>query len=516
MKSLVRKLFGARGRVHAEGRRRPVCLGLEALEERAVSSTMYWKGMTGPNVEDAGTSVAPNWVTARGALASVPGSGDVADFGGGGFSITNDPRFYDGAIISYWNPGSIKSESGFAGHTLSLDAHGRSNGYGLLLTDTVTTSTWAYGDIKFLGKSGGGTNDYGMIRTQGNFFKWVGGNILWDTNGGMPTVYISNSGTLQVSTGSGGATDPGSLNVAVGIGYKYDPVNGVTEDSGTMSVGGANGGVYYLDEDFSVAGSGAIKVAPNGTLSFNDDSGNVGGMHNAGVFHKVITNKGAVSRAVADSTDLCTVDAQLLIPSGATGATFTLGTSSGGAKIKFTDNGGTGNDEFVAGSGNVYITAGSHLAVANEAYFDTGSNVFLKNDTGASCTVSFDGSLYLHGCSFYTAYDSGVSSHAQDNLGNYVWTTIAVSGDLTINNSTWTQFGGQLGGSTSCDHFTVSGACTLGTSWQVIMDVTGAGGSGTWTLISGYNSHSGTAPGNTDDISAYAITYDATSGRATY
>jgi hypothetical protein len=73
-----------------------------------------------------------------------------------------------------------------------------------------------------------------------------------------------------------------------------------------------------------------------------------------------------------------------------------------------------------------------------------------------------------------------------------------------------------MGGSTNCDHFAVSGSCTLDVSWKVIMDVTGAGGSNSWKLISGYTTKNGSAPSNTQDIGAYAITYDATSCRVAY
>jgi hypothetical protein len=158
---------------------------------------------------------------------------------------------------------------------------------------------------------------------------------------------------------------------------------------------------------------------------------------------------------------------------------------------------------------------------AGEVKFGGTSSVFINNDTGAACTVTIGGSLHLAGCNFYMAYDTGVSSHAADISGNYVWTTVSVSGNLTIDTSTWTQFGGALGGSggvSSSDTFTCSGtsSCTLASNWKVIMDVTGTGGSGYWKLISGYNVANGTAPSNTQDIGAYPITYNGTYCIATY
>jgi hypothetical protein len=412
MKSLMRKLFGTRGRIQ-EGRRRPVRLGLEALEARVVPTTDgHWVGgVTGdPNNVDN----ANNWLN-----GTMPDEGTVD----AGTAYFGDQTMLADPTMTHDHHWAVKTTSGFAGHTLTVSGSNLLEDRGAAYDNAPEHR---YGTIK--------TTSGGRVGVATDM-KWDGGDFAADASSGAG-IYIS--ATLQVCsvTGAGG-TNPGALdevNVYVG-----EDVYG-NMASGSMKFGGS--GANWLDSNVTVKNAAEIlteqksDASKYGTLEF-DNVGSAttkGGIVRSGSTLSVIANNGQLKRVGGDTSGNMEIDCQLYQPSSQGSAQLTsIGYNSGvyfkyGASGTFSGADFEGGACFV-GSGATLKTDGSTTLTATNLVFTSPS---YDGQTDAACSATLDApNVNVHtGCNVFTGISSWTDTTHFTHMG--FKETVYVKGNMQM------------------------------------------------------------------------------------
>jgi hypothetical protein len=466
MKSLVRKLFGTRAR--DEGRRRPVRLGLEALEERAVPTTGIWEGGHAGDPTNAEDGL--NW-----SGGSVPGASETVKFGDGSVTTNAD------CTVSSSHTWNVITESNWAGHTLTLGTG--SGGVNLVESFNGDEPEHRYGTIKVTNGSRFGV---------GTDMKWDGGDFSADSTSGGVGVYVD--ATLHVCSVTGvGGSNPGTLDgITVYVG---EDVYG-TSQSGVMAFGGS--GANWLDSNVTIKNAAEIITEQKsdgsryGTLEF-DNVGSAttkGGIRLSGSTLSIIANDGQFKRAGGDTSGNLEIDCQLWQPSGQGSAQLTSIGYNSGVYFKHESSGTDPATDFEGGA--CFVSAGATLKGDNPIKFVSTNVIFTSpsysGQTDATCSSTLDApeTDVNVGCNVFTGISSWTDTTHFTHMG--FGETVYVTGNMKMNDDgtsgpkfTMSVNNAQSG---SSDNFNLNG-----TNEQMTMTSKAnltIGGYGTGTIQSGW------------------------------
>jgi hypothetical protein len=371
---------------------------VESLERRVLLATDIWSGASSSSWSDSG-----NW-----SLGAPPGTGDVAEFDGGGggsslLSVTlNEPATIDGLQIeSSWD-GTLTLQNALAvGGTSQLSA-------GTIDVSSVTS---------------GSTTITGSLTNTGTMTYSAPTALGWDAAG-----TLTNKSTLDISAGStfallngGILKNSGTINDDIsGSGFEIDSAAALNNNAGAIFSFGGDSNFGYVTAPGTFNNLGTLKkIAGTGTSELNLNFSNQGGTIN-----------------VASGT--IEVDS---VGGSSTGGSFTVATGAvldltGGQSISYSGS-YTGT-----GTGTIALDAGTLDVATGGATFNFAAGLFQWSggaiDTSGG-ELTNTGTIALSGGSSATETLQGTGVLVnQGTIDQSGAGTFDINGPATLNNQTGT------------------------------------------------------------------------------
>jgi hypothetical protein len=362
MKSLVRKLFGSKIRRAPAGPRRPVRLGLEALEERAVPATATWA----PQGGSTNWSVAANWST-----NAVPGSGDDVHLDGTGVTAICN---VDAATASCK---SLTMVSGGSKIVVNAGKHLEVIGG----TSSVATNAIDYGDHTSWVEFSGGSVTF-TAATAGSWSSLGDGSS--DSKG---SAYFDNNVAVTIS--STASPSRVGLDTAADLKFGDYPTGGASTTNGAgVTISGqlaADAGVDVY-EDYASTTIG-VKITHNGVGQMGTAALAVFGATGSTCTYYQTGGKTEIAGA------LVAIDA---MPVSVTGGTLTV--DNGESLSVLTQNAAGHNVSISGASATISLQSNASLGGGGNnpvVYVDTDGTLQMANGSDVDGTGSSTGTFTL-------------------------------------------------------------------------------------------------------------------------
>ncbi len=349
---------------------------LEALEQRWCPKTTTWQGAA-----DGLWSAGTNWDE------GAPGSGDTVIFDGSKANTRSRISVNNATVAR------VITQGGYSA-ALRIDS-----ALYLRVTGTAGLSTWAGGSICLDGTTAGV-----QLKGASAFSMNAGAFTGWETSE-VGTVNVYDGGTLNFNS----AFSATAARIEVG----YNPETASDASTGTLNIGQTD-----LTGDITVYRDIVIEQNASCYLLQSANVGTAGGLltSNGSVF----TNKGYTEREASAGTTRISME---FINQGVLSIL-----AAGGINFSHADGGGTYSFlQSVNDNAELNMGGGSTIICADTLRIDKGNVTFLTAGSGPStCTVTADNV-------YFSSDTTGALINIGDSVTNSYWVTVAITGNLYIN-----------------------------------------------------------------------------------